>query len=300
VVLSHPATIQVGGLGFSSGTVLLGGLQYQSTTPLTLQLGDGTTHSSVFTAIQTTAQNTFAAAVNLRADYIEINGGTYNGTVSVERTGPNLGMSATWNGGGNSTGSNVFNADLTAINNSGVSWTWATLTPDMFNDNVTLKHGRGGNSQLNVAQTGQHQFKGNLTLQSTSDASTSSGIQVGFAGDSTELETGKLLLTTGFLNGKIKFFRFNQRGNAILQTIALPQAATLQLEQAVFEGELNATAGHLELSNSIFYRRSDFVKTATGTDYSNGFNLFHRRTKLTNQAPAGNNLRFIAPNYVIR
>jgi hypothetical protein len=72
------------------------------------------------------------------------------------------------------------------------------------------------------------------------------------------------------------------------------------LEQAVFEGELNAAAGHLEMSNSIFYRRSDFIKTATGTDCSNGFNLFHRRTKFTNQAPAGNNLRFIAPNYVIR
>jgi hypothetical protein len=300
VVLSHPATIQVGGLGFSSGTVLLGGLQYQSTTPLTLLLGDGSTHSSVQTAIQTDTDALFTANTQLRADYIELNGGTYNGTVSVERTGPNLSMTATWNGGGVQRGGNVFANTLTVTNHSGTSWTWGTQEADGFNAEVKFIHGRGNNSQLYMAHGEKHRFKGNIRLESTSDALASSGIQLGFAGDSTELEAGKLLLTTGFLGGKIKFFRFNQRDSDTPQTVALPQAATLQLEQAVFEGELSATAGHLEISNSIFYRRSDFIKTATGTDCSNGFNLFHRRTKFTNQAPAGNNLRFSAPNYVIR
>lgn len=300
VIVVHPATIQVGTGGFSSGSVNLDWLDYQSNSDLNLLLGDGNTHGSVFTAIKATANAVFTGKVNLRADYTELNGSTFQSEVTVERTGPNLAGSSFWNGGGNSSGGNTFHAPLTVINHSNTDWKWGTLATDIFNADVTMIHGRGSASKLYLAQTGQHQFKGNLTLQSTSDAVASGGIQVGHASDTTELAVGKLISGTGFLSGQIKLQRFHQRGFSTPQTLTLPQAATLTLEQAVFESPLYSTMGHLTLSNSIFYRYSTFTKTAAGTDYNNGDNLFYRHCKFINQAPAGSNLQFVAPNSVIR
>ncbi|AEI52173.1 hypothetical protein [Runella slithyformis] len=300
VIVAHPATIQVGGSGFSSGSINLDWLDYQSGSDLNLLLGDGNTHTGVLTAIKTTANAVFSGKVNLRADYMEFNGSTFQSAVSVERTGPNIGAGAYWNGGGNSSGGNTFHAPLTVINHSNTGWKWGTLATDVFNANVTLIHGRGSASKLYLAQTGHHQFKGNLTLQSTSDAVASGGIQVGHASDTTELAVGKLITGTGFLSGQIKLYRFHQRGFSTPQTLTLPQAAALTLEQAVFESSLYTTTGHLALNNSIFYRYSTFTKTAAGTDYNNGDNLFYRHCKFSNQAPAGSNLQFVAPNSVIR
>jgi len=300
VIVAHPATIQIGSGGFSSGSVNLDWLDYQSNGDLNLLLGDSTTHGSVLTAIKTTENAVFAGKVHLRADYMELNGSTFHGAVTVERTGPNLGTSAYWNGGGNSTGGNTFQSSLTVINHSNTDWKWGTLAADVFNDNVTLTHGRGSTSKLYLAQTGQHQFNGHLTLQSTSDAVATGGIQVGHASDSTVLVIGKIISGAGFLSGQIKLHRFHQRGFSTPQTLALPQATTLTLEQAVFDSPLYATTGHLAVGNSIFYRYSTFTKTAAGTDYNNGYNLFHRHCKFINQAPAGHNLQFVAPNYVIR
>lgn len=300
VTIAHPANLQVGTDGFSSGTVNLDGIDYQSGSDLNLLLGNSSTHSSVLTAIKTTPNAVFAGKVNLRSDYMELNGSTFQGEVTVERTGPNLAGSSFWNGGGNNSGGNTFNAPLTVINHSNTDWKWGTLTADVFNGNVILKHGRGSSSKLYLAQTGQHQFKGNLTLQSSADAVATGGIQVGFAGDTTELAVGKSLSATGFLSGQIKLYRFHQLGFSTPQTLTLPQAATLTLEQAVFDSPLYATTGHLAMGNSIFYRYSTFTKTAAGTDYNTGYNLFYRHCKFTNQAPAGNNLQFVAPNYVIR
>jgi|GEM_PF-5335898 len=300
VVITSTGNIQVGSGGFGSGSILFGGLQCQSNGTINLLLGDANTHSSVLTSIQTTSQTNFVGAVNFRADYIELNGSTFNGNASFERTGPNRAMSMIWNGNGNNRGGNVFNGSVTVLNNSGTNWNWATLIPDVFNGNATFKHGRGASSQLNIAQSGAHIFQENVVLQSTSDALATGGVQIGNASDTTKLAVGKLIGTAGFLGGRLQLKRFLQMGSSTPQFIAMPPAASLQFDQVVFNGTLTATAGHLTIANSKFLRTSQFTKTATGTDISNGSNFFYRYTSFTNNAPAGNYIQFIAPNDVLR
>ncbi len=300
VVMLHPATIQIGSSGFSAGNVFFGGLQYQSSTAIYLLLGDANTHNTVLTSIQTTQNNSFTGPINLRADYIELNGGIYNGTVNVERTGPNRPMSMFWNGNGNNRGGNVFNATLTAVNHSGTDWRWATSVVDVFNSDVVLKHGRGSDSQLWIAQTGAHLFKGNLTLQSTPDALSSGGIQIGFGANETQLAVGKSISTLGFLGGRIKLYHWHQLGFSNPQTISMNETARLQLDYAIFESRLDVTVGHLEIANSTFFRSSSFIKTGLGSDYCNGSNEFHQRVKFDNQAPQGNRLVFVVNNSLVK
>jgi hypothetical protein len=189
---------------------------------------------------------------------------------------------------------------VTAINHSGTDWKWATTTPDVFNGNATFWHGRGSDSKLYVAQSGAHLFKGHLSLESTPDAQSNGGIEIGNGSDMTQLEVNKLISTAGFLGGYVKLHRFRQLGFDNPQSLGLSSTARLQLEQVIFDSQLTVTAGHLEIGNSIFYRQSSFTKTGTGSDYSNGNNEFRQRVKFDNQAPSGNNLVFIIFNSLVK
>jgi hypothetical protein len=291
----------IGSSGVSGGQLIFDRFVNQSSSDLELLLGDGQSHSSVQTAIRSTAQASFVGKVNWRADYIELNGSTFGSDATFERTGPNLNMSiGGWNANGNNTGGNTFNGSVMATNHSGTTWNWGVLSADVFKGNAVFRHGRGSQSELRIAQAGATLFEGNLTLQSTPDALSSGGITVGHAGDTTTLAVGKQLSTTGFLGGYVKLQRFRQLGFTNPQTLNLSELATLQLSQVIFDSQLTATAGHLELANSTFRRASIFTKTGTGSDYSNGNNEFSQRVKFDNQAASGNNLVFILYNNFVK
>jgi hypothetical protein len=211
-----------------------------------------------------------------------------------------MGMGSGWNGNGNNSGGNTFNGSVMATNHSGTDWKWGTVSPDAFNGNATFRHGRGSDSKLYIAQAGAHLFKGNLTLQSTPDALSSGGIEVGHAGDTTKLDHTKQLSTTGFLGGYVKLYRFRQLGYTNPQTLSLNEQATLELERVIFDSALTATTGRLKLANSVFFRQSAFTKTGVGSDYSNGSNEFHQRVKFDNQAASGNHLVFIIFNSLVK
>ncbi len=218
-VVTSTGSIQIGSGGFSQGWVSFDRFAYQSSNDLNLLLGDANTHSSVLTAIQSTTFASFGGKVNWRADYMELNGSTFQNDATFERTGPNMGMGNGWNGNGNNSGGNTFNGSVMATNHSGTDWKWGTVSPDAFNGNATFRHGRGSDSKLYIAQVGAHLFKGNLTLQSTPDALSSGGIEVGHAGGDTDLDTNKDLITNDFTKGQIKLVRFRQLGTGNAQNL---------------------------------------------------------------------------------
>jgi hypothetical protein len=94
----------------------------------------------------------FNSTVGFISPQLYLNGGTYNGTTSLEKSG------ATDN---NSNGGNTFNGTTTVTNNGSGYERLASTTADNFVGNVTFA-GSGAGS-LQVAYNGQNNFEGNVT-----------------------------------------------------------------------------------------------------------------------------------------
>ena len=151
--LASGKTITVGS-GFSSGILLLKGITQSGSTAQSITL-TGTATLTVGSGA------TFNADVTFTAPQILLNGCTFNGTATIEKSG------ATNNA---STGSNVFNS-TTTIKNSGSGILYLGNTSgDDFNGNVTfIQTGAGA---LYPAYNSTSTFSGNISTTGTSTAIT--------------------------------------------------------------------------------------------------------------------------------
>jgi hypothetical protein len=163
--LAAGKTISIGGSGFSSGTLSLSKFIQNSATAQTLSL-TGTASLIVGPA------STFNGNINFTAPQLYLNGGTYNGTASLTKSG------ATDN---TSSGGNMFNA-ATSITNSGTGFfRLAGTTADDFNANVTFS--QTGSGLLQPAYATNSSFAANI-----STAGTASVINFGTGGGTVTLD----------------------------------------------------------------------------------------------------------------
>lgn len=150
--LANGKRLFVGGSGFGSGTLLLRHFTQTGTTAQNLTLTG--------TAIATVGPvSVFNAAIDLTSPQVNLNGATFNGISTIQKTGA---------GNNTSTGNNVFNASATISNSGTGTFSLATTTADDFNaDALFIQTGSGA---LYPTASTASTFAGNISTAGTSTA----------------------------------------------------------------------------------------------------------------------------------
>jgi hypothetical protein len=275
--LAAGRTISVGGLGFSLGELRLRRFTQTGATPQTLLL-TGTAGLVLGPTIA------FDGAADFRAPQLFINGGIFNNSAFLEKTG------ATSNtGNGNTTfngtttiqvsgsgflrtnGGNTFNGVTSLINSGSNDLLLELTTASVYNNTVTITN--TGSSYIRPAYIGSNTFNGNIIVNSTSGT----GIYFSENGaGSATLASGRTISIggTGFTAGELRLQRFTQFG-ATPQNLVLTGSATLRTgPSATWNGNVTASAPVLFLDGATFNGANLFTKTGASTDASTGGNVF--------------------------
>lgn len=284
--LASGRTISVGGLGFSVGELRLRRFTQNGGTAQNL-LFTGTAGLILGPSI------IFNGAVDFRAPQLYIEGGSYNNTAFLEKTG------ATGNGSsGNSTfngittiqnsgsgylrtnGNNTFNGTTSLINTGSDYLLLELNSGGTYNGNLSLIN--SGSSNIRMAYQGATTFNGNIQVNSTGG----NGIifsEIGTA--SATLAAGRTISVggTGFTAGELRLQRFTQTG-ATAQNLVLTGSSTFRSgPSATWNGALIVSSPTLFLDGSILNGAANsLIKTGASTDSSIGGNTIGGNTTFTN------------------
>lgn len=283
--LAAGRTISVGGTGFSLGDLRIRRFTQTGATPQTLLLS-GTATLVLGPTIS------FDGAADFRAPQLLINGGIFNGTTFLEKTG------ATSNtGNGNTTfngtttiqvsssgflrtnGGNTFNGVTNLINSGSNDLLLELTTASVYNNDVTMTN--TGSSYIRPAYIGSNTFNGNIIVNST--GGTGIHFSENAAGSAT-LASGRTISVggTGFTAGELRLQRFTQFG-ATAQNLTLTGTATLRTgPSATWNGNFTGSAPILFLDGATFNGVNSFTKTGASTDASTGGNIFVGASTFTN------------------
>lgn len=265
--LADTKTITIGGLGFSSGNLILDQFSQIGTTGQMLTL-TGTARLRIGNG------SLFNGSVSFIAPQLELNGGTYNGLTYLEKNG------ATNN---NSNGANIFNGSATTLANSGSGYLLLGNTnPDIFNSPLTVTN--TGSNWLYLAHNSVgNQFNDNITFNNTGSAN---GIVFSNAGGGSSTLGASSVLSlgvSGFNTGELRFQRMTQAVASPLQNLTLTGSALLQLgPSTTFESEVNFSAPRILLNGTTYNGNVQIEKTGTTNDAGTGGNVFNGITILTN------------------
>ncbi len=284
--LASGRTISVGGLGFSLGELRLKRFTQNGATAQNLVF-TGTAGLRLGPSI------IFNGSVDFRAPQLFIDGGSYNNTAYLEKTG------ATDNGStGNSSfnaattirnsgtgylrtdGNNTFNG-ATSLINSGSNYLLLELnTGSTYNGNLTITN--NGSSNVRMSFQGNTTFNGNIEVNSTSGT----GIIFSEAGAATAtLANGRTISVggTGFTAGELRLQRFMQTG-ATAQNLVLTGASTFRSgPSTTWNGALIVSSPSLFFDGSLLNGATNsIIKTGVSTDASLGGNIFGGNTTFTN------------------
>jgi hypothetical protein len=259
-------TISIGGSGFSSGDLRLRRFTQSGGTPQTLLL-TGVSRLLLGPSL------IFNGNVDLRAPQLFIQGGTYNGTAYIEKTGAT---------GNTSTGGNTFNG-VTALANSG-SGTMITGNnfADIFNEALTLTN--TGTSWIQIAENSAgNEFNGNVTFNNI----TGTGITIGnSAGGFATLAAGSTFNIGSFITGELRLRRVTQVGPTT-QSLTLTGTALLRIgDNTTFNGAVDFISPQVLLDGGVFNDAASIEKNGTTTNNSNGGNTFNGTTIITNTSTA--------------
>ena len=262
VTLAVGKTVTVGATGFTAGNLQFRNFTQLSSTPQSFTL----TGTSI---IYFESGATFNGDVNAAAPQIYLNGTTFNGVTTIEKTGatPNIGL-----------GGNTFNG-LTILKNSGSSnLVSANTSVDIFNTDLTLTATSTGSIYMANVAAGV-QFNGNIVVNSSS----SGGIFLGSgAACGSTLAAGKTV-TIGTFSGSgiLQFKRFTQT-TATAQSLTLTGTSTLTLASGnTFNGDVNFTAPQVFLSGTTFNGSATIKKNGATDNAGAGGNIFNGTTVLT-------------------
>ncbi|MBX2914606.1 MAG: hypothetical protein KF856_04945 [Cyclobacteriaceae bacterium] len=283
--LAAGKTISVGGIGFSLGELRLRRFTQTGATPQTLLL----TGTSTLVLGPTIS---FDGAADFRAPQLLINGGIFNGSAFLEKTG------ATSNtGNGNTTfngtttiqlsgsgflrtnGGNTFNGITNLINSGSNDLLLELTTASVYNNTVTMTN--TGSSYIRPAYIGNNTFNGDIIVNSTS------GTGIYFAENaagSATLASGRTISIggLGFTAGELRLQRFTQFG-ATAQNMVLTGSSTFRTgPSSTWNGALSVTAPALFLDGATFNGTNSFIKTGASTDASTGGNIFTGNSTFTN------------------
>ena len=267
--LAAGKTIAAGALGFSgSATLLLRNFTQTGSAAQSLILA-GTSNLTIGSG------STFNGDINFTSPQILLNGCTYNGTVTMQKTGA---------GNNTSTGNNTFNA-AASFSNSGTGYfRMANTTADTYNAQVTFTN--TGTSYIDVgfgAASGTR-LNDNVVVNSTAGT----GIRFGQGTGLVTLAVGKTVTVgaTGFTAGNLQFRNFTQLSSTP-QSFTLTGTSIIYFEiGATFNGDVNAAAPQIYLNGTTFIGAATIEKTGATTNNGIGGNTFNGATILKNSGSA--------------
>ncbi len=285
-VLAATRTITLGVGGFTSGTLSLPRFTQVGATAQNLSTFSGTATLTVGPSSQ------FDGDVIFIAPQINLNGTSYNGSATIEKTGAtgNTGTGAnifsgvtniTNSGSGvlRTNGGNVFNG-TTTITNSGSADVLLDLTSgSTYNGNVTFTN--SGTSSIRVGYTGTNIFNGDIIVNSIS------GTGILFCETATataSLTSGTISIGgSGFSTGSLSLPRFTQSA-AVDQTLtSFTGTASLILGPfSAFTGNVNFASPQLFLNGCTFNGTAALEKNGATDNASTGGNVFNGTTTITN------------------
>jgi len=319
---SSSATVSFGALGgtseiangsalltsnFSSGTLNLTNLTQQGNTPngnfnpTTLTIANvniGGNFSAVATGTANIQNSVFGSSVSISGARISqilnsVFGNNSGDLISLTKTGA---TEDTWSG------ENIFNGNTTITNSGTNNLRLANVTGDVFNSNVVFNNFTIGNS-LTIARSGTNTFSGNVSVNNTSTAT----VSFGAIGGTSEIASGRALLTSDFSIGTLNLTNVSQLGNSPNGSF---NPTTLVISNSIIGGDFNAigtgnysvqnssflnnvtlSGGRIsQLTNSIFGTNSShtilLTKTAGTNDTWSGNNTFNGLTTITNSGTA--------------
>lgn len=292
--LANTKTVSVGGSGFTAGSLVFKNFTQLGTTPQNLTLTGSAT-------MIVGSNSTFNANVNFKSPAMLLNGCTYNGTATLEKTGSSADVSS---------GGNIFNG-VTQFTNSGSGLeALASGSPDIYNAATTFicsgtnytavgynSAGNQFNSNVTFTNAGTTAsnylyisciagstvaFNGNIVVNNT-NVSSISGVYIGGNGSAT-LATGKTISVgaSGFAAGVLRLQLFTQNGSTA-QTITTTGTALLQLgPTSTFNGTLDFTSPQVTLQTTTFNGTTTIEKSGATNNNSAGGNVFNGTTIIKN------------------
>ena len=254
-ILADTRTINIGGAGFTTGSLRIRNLTQTGTTAQTLSVATGTA------ALYLETGTTFNANVNFSFPQLFLNGSTFNGTADLTKSG------ATDNTTG--TGGNTF-ASTTSITNTGSGrLSIGNSAADIFNGNVTFSSTGSNMIQVALGATGT-QFNQNVTLNSTGS---STGITIGNNGGTSTLASSKTISVggAGFSSGDLILKGLTQVGATAQSITELSSDVGLYLETGTtFNGAVTFTSGKIFLNGTTFNSTSLLTQIGPNAAISNG------------------------------
>jgi hypothetical protein len=241
-------TISIGGAGFNTGYLYIQGLTQNGNAAINL-ITTGT--SSIFVGQGAAADPcTIGGILNITAPDISLRGGTFNGAVTVTKTG----------GGSNHNNQqqNIFNSTVTINQQSnGGYFMLGYNSNDLFNDNIT------------VTSTGS----GGIYLGWTSGTGTPT------------LAAGKTIAVggSGFSSGFLSLNAFTQLGNAAMNLTFTGSNTSLTFAgSTVIGGNLTTNTPDVFFNGATFTGTVNATKTGAGNDAGSGGNTFQSTTTFAN------------------
>ena len=265
--LAATKTIQIGGLGFTSGYLLLQRFTQLGSAPINLTLPVGSNYLHIG------PNSTIGGDLTVDAQRINnVISSTFNGVVSITKNGNS---NDAWTGG------NTFNSTSTFINNTAGYLLLGNGSPDVFNGDVTFTN-TGSERILPAYSSAGNLFNGNINVNSIGS---STGIHFCAGAISTvtlaatkTIQVGGL----GFTSGYLILTRFTQLGNA---AVNLPLGAAANYIQfgpaSAIGGNVTSTSPGLLFNGCIFSGSVNSTKTGTTNDASVGNNIFNGNSTFT-------------------
>jgi hypothetical protein len=268
--LASGRTIQIGGSGFTAGSLRLRNFTQTGTTAQTLSVTSGTAQ------LYLESGTTFNGNVTFQFPQLFLNGSTFNGTASLTKGG------STENNG---TGGNTFNGATTIVNAGSGRLNLGITNPDIFNQTATFT--ASGSSMIQLAHTASGtQFNESIFVNSIGSAA---GIMFGQNGGTSSLATGKTIQigASGFETGALRLRNFTQVGSTAQEILDFTADAELYFETgSTFNGSANFTSPNVYLNGSTFNGTAIFTKNAGSSNISEGGNTFNGQTTIINSADA--------------
>lgn len=282
--ISSGKSISVGGSGFSSGALFLGGMRYPDALNLTLT---GTALLCFGPAYSYGEPSTFSSAVTGSSPRLTLNMSTFNGALSVTKTGTTDDFSL---------GGNTFQALTQIINSSNAAFCFAADPlgqPDTFNGDLSLtSNGTSSTSYIYMAHTiGGSYFNGNITV---SCSGSGAGIYFGLNSTGTSfLASGKTISAGTFSAGRLRLNRFTQLGSTA-QSITLTGTGQIDFgAQSAFNGKVTAVAPTITFTSTTFNGDVDITSpnfsTFTSSSFNGSLSVLTKSVSATNNTLAGGN-----------
>jgi Secretion system C-terminal sorting domain len=265
--LAAGKTILVGSAGFSAGYLYLNTFTQNGAAPMNLAF------TGTNTALYFARQSIFGGNLTVTAPDIYLNGSTFNGTFSSNKTGSN----GDWNNGGN-----TFNGICTIANSSAGYIVLGNVNPDTWNADVNFIDS-GSERILPAWATAGNQFNGNIYVNTAGSAQ---GIQFcgGNATATSILAAGKTVIpgSIGLNSGYLNLKQFTQNGSAPMNLILNSTASYLQFgPSSAIGGNVTSSSPGLLFNGCTFSGTVTSTKNGSTNDAGSGNNVFNGAISVT-------------------